>query len=210
MKFGIIGSGKIGSTLAKLLIDIGEDVAIANSRGPESMTDLVSELGDSAQAMSVEDAMAFGDWVILAVPLKAVPDLPTEPVKGKLVIDVCNYYPDRDGEIDLGSKTSSEWVAKHFADSQIVKAYNTIHFQQLAEQGDKNKPIPERRAIFVAGDDAIARQNIMGLTMDLGFGPVGCGELENSVEFQPGAPVYNVDMTQAEGEAKMREKLGLV
>ena len=210
MKFGIIGSGKIGSTIAKLLIEIGEDVAIANSRGPESMTELVSELGDSAQAMRVEDAMAFGDWVMLAVPLKAIPELPTEPIKNKVVVDMCNYYPDRDGEIDFGGQSSSEWVQQHFADSQIVKAYNAIHFQQLAEQSDTSIPVPERRAIFVAGDDAIARQNIMGLTMDLGFGPVGCGELANSVEFQPGEKVYNLDMTQAEGEAIIRDKLGLV
>ena len=210
MKFGIIGAGMIGGTLAKLLVGIGEEVAVANSRGPQTLDTLVNELGPNAHAATIEDAMAFGDWVILAVPLKAIPDLPTEPAKNKVVIDATNYYPDRDGEIDFGGKSSSEWVAEHFSDSQLVKAYNTIYFKHLAEQGDKEKPIPERRAIFVAADDAIARQNVMGLTMDLGFGPVGIGELENSKHIQPGEPVYNVDMTQAEGEKKMRDLLGLV
>jgi len=204
MKIGIIGAGNIGATAAKLFTKAGHEVAISNSRGPESLRDVVAELGDRAQASTVEDAAKFGDVVLLSIPLGKYKSLPPAPFYGKVVIDSNNYYPDRDGHfaaLDSGETTSSELLAEHLPGARIVKGFNTIWSEHLKAQGDTSLPLEDRRAIFIAGDDSEAKEIVAKLIEDIGFAAVDMGFLhEGGVRQQPGAAVYNRNVTVREAK----------
>jgi len=202
MKIGIIGAGHIGSATARLFIDAGHDVAISNSRGPETLRNLIAELGPNARAATPEDAARFGEIVLLAIPLKDYTTLPAEELRGKIVIDAMNYYPNRDGNIaalDSGETTSSAMVAAHLAGARVVKAFNTIWFEHLKTKGNKNAPADQRRAIFISGDDADAKAVVSHLIEEIGFGAVDMGSLAASHRQQPDSAVYNRDITVAVG-----------
>jgi predicted dinucleotide-binding enzyme len=201
MKIGIIGAGHIGGTTARLFVDAGHEVAISNSRGPETLSDLVATLGPNARAATAADAARFGDVVLVAIPLKDYTTLPVDELRGKIVIDAMNYYPNRDGhypQIDSGALASSEMVAAHLPGARVVKAFNTIWFEHLKTQGKKDSSIDERRVIFVSGDDAEAKRVVSKLIEEIGFGPDDLGSLHGSRDQQPDTPVYNKDMTVAE------------
>lgn len=207
MKIGIIGSGRIGGTLTKLLSRTGHEVAVANSRGPESLGELVSEAGEGARAAEVGEAAGFGEIVVVAVPLHAYRQLPAEPLEGRIVVDANNYYPARDGEIgelDSGAATSSELLAGHLPGAHVVKAFNTMYFETLASEGRPGAPREERLALFIAGDDDEAKRRVAALIDELGFAAVDTGSLaEGGRRQQPDTPVYNVPMTAAEAEAAL-------
>ena len=131
---GLIGSGHIGSTVARLAVDAGHDVVLSNSRGPETLQDLVDELGPHARAATAEEAAAAGDLVVVTIPLKNVDRVPAEPLRGKIVIDTSNYYPQRDGQIaalDDQSTTTSELVQSQLPGSRVVKGFNNINYLHL-------------------------------------------------------------------------------
>jgi hypothetical protein len=203
MKIGIIGAGYIGSTAAKLFVRAGHEVAISNSRGAETLADVAAETG--ATAMNTEDAASFGEVVLVAIPLGKYQTLPAEEFAGKIVIDANNYYPERDGnikELDENSMTSSELVAVHLKDSRIVKAFNTIYYEHLAKQGDTNLPLEDRRAIFVASDDAEAKKKVSALIEEIGFAPFDTGNLrDGGLTQEPGTAVYNNELTANDAHA---------
>jgi 8-hydroxy-5-deazaflavin:NADPH oxidoreductase len=204
MNIGIIGAGHIGGTTAKLFVEAGHSVAISNSRGPETLRDLVAELGPNARAVTPEEAARFGEVVLLAIPLKDYVTLPADELRGKVVIDAMNYYPNRDGRyesLDSGRSTSSELVASHLAGARVVKAFNTIWFEHLKTKGNKNAPVDNRRVIFVSGDDAEAKGVVSRLIEEIGFGPYDLGRLRDSAEQQPDGDVYNKDITVAAARA---------
>src|SRR5436190_230751 len=129
MKIGIIGAGHIGSTLARHFAAAGHDVAISNSRGPETLRDLAAQLRDGVRAMTSEDAARYGELVVVSIPFKNYKDLPAAPLAGKIVIDTNNYYPSRDGqfeELDNDTTTSSELLARHLPGASVVKAFNSM------------------------------------------------------------------------------------
>jgi predicted dinucleotide-binding enzyme len=201
MKIGIIGAGNIGGTAARLFVDAGHEVAIANSRGPETLRDLVADLGPKARAVTPAEAARFGEVVLVAVPLKDYTSLPVDELRGRIVIDAMNYYPGRDGQyaqLDSGERASSELVAAQLPGARVVKAFNTIWFEHLKTQGRKNAPLEQRRVIFVFGDDAEAKRIVSGLIEEIGFGAYDMGTLKESQHQQPDTPVYNKDMTVAE------------
>jgi predicted dinucleotide-binding enzyme len=204
MKIGVIGAGNIGATAAELFIKAGHQVAISNSRGPESLRDLVGKLGAGARAVTVEEAAEFGEVILVSIPLGKYKSLPPAPLYGKIVIDSNNYYPERDGviaELDSGETTSSELLEAHLRGARVVKGFNTIWFEHLKTQGDVRKPLEDRRAIFIAGDDSEAKEVVAKLIEEIGFAAVDMGFLgEGGARQQPGAPVYNRDVTA--GEAK--------
>ena len=156
---GLIGAGHIGSQVARAAIASGYDVVISNSRGPETLTALVSELGPQARAGTTEEAAAVGDLVVVAIPLKAIGDVPVEPLAGTVVIDTNNYHPGRDGQIaalDNGSSTSSELLQERLRGSHVVKAFNHIYARQITTDG--TPPCTRnRRALVIAGDDLVAK-----------------------------------------------------
>ncbi len=202
MNIGIIGAGNIGANAARLFVKAGHLVTISNSRGGDSLNDLVEELGDNAQSSSVEAAIEFGDIVFISIPLGKYQQLPTNGFDGKIVIDSNNYYPDRDGRIadlDNGSTTSSELLAAHLPGARVVKGFNTIWFEHLRTQGNIDLPLSERRAIFIAGDDTEAKEIVAGLIEDIGFAAVDTGFLsEGGRSQQPDSLIYNKELTAQE------------
>jgi len=202
MNIGIIGAGNIGANAARLFVKAGHLVTISNSRGVDSLNDLVEELGDNAQSLSVEAAIEFGDIVFISIPLGKYQQLPTNGFDGKIVIDSNNYYPDRDGrivELDNGSTTSSELLAAHLPGARVVKGFNTIWFQHLRTQGNIDLPTSERRAIFIAGDDTEAKEIVAELIEEIGFAAVDTGFLsEGGRSQQPDSLIYNKELTAQE------------
>ncbi len=207
MKLGIIGAGNIGATLAGLFAKAGHEVALSNSRGPETLQDLVSDLNKNAkgevQAVTAEDAAAFGDIVIEAIPFGHYEDLPKDELASKTLISASNYYPRRDGEMDFGGHTQTGLVAAYLSDTTVVKAFNTIYWEHLRDQGDTSKPTNERRVIFLAGDNEAAKREVANLTEEIGFGPFDTGALSGSGVQEPGADIYNNDMTVAEARERL-------
>ena len=208
MRIGIVGAGNIGATAARLFVRAGHEVAIRNSRGPETLRELAAGLGDRARAVTIEEAAAFGDVVLIAIPFGRYKDLPAEAFYGKVVIDAGNYYPSRDGhiaELDGGEKTSSELVSEHLKGARLVKAFNTIYFVHLSEQGDTGLPLEERRASFVAGDDSQAKEVVAELVEEIGFAAVDTGFLrDGGRRQQPDSPVYNKTLTAKEADAVLQ------
>ncbi len=206
MKIGIIGAGMIGGTLAQMFAPLGHDVAVSNSRGPDSLKGMVAEIGPRAQAMTVNDAAEWADIVVLAVPWRTPEALPpASAVAGKIVIDAMNPYRAWGGTYDLGNSSSSEETRTRLPGARLVKAFNTIYFRHLATEGNTSLPEDERRAIFVAGDDAEAKSVVAGLIRDLGFAAVDAGTLRDGVKLQPGSTVYNQQLTGAEAPRRLAE-----
>lgn len=204
MKIGIVGAGMVGGTLARLLVALGHDVAISNRRGPRSLQALVADLGPNAQAMTVEEAARWGDLVVLAVPWRSPEALPSpESVDGKVVVDAMNPYRAWGGTYDLGDSSSSEETKKRLPGARLVKAFNTIYFRHLATEGRPDLPEDDRRAIFVAGDDADAKAIVAALIRELGFAAVDAGTLRDGVRLQPGSPVYNQQLTGREARTRL-------
>jgi len=207
MKIGIIGAGNIGANAAKLFVKAGHEIAIANSRGAETLKDLVAELGENAQAVSIEEAAKFSEIVFISIPFGKYQTLPPNAFDSKIVVDSNNYYPDRDGsfaELDENKTTSSEMLAEHLRDARIVKGFNTIWFEHLKTKGDTNLPIEERRAVFVAGDDAEAKKVVSDLIEEIGFAPVDTGNLrDGGLTQEPGTAVYNRELTASDAQAML-------
>ncbi|MGQ7296551.1 NADPH-dependent F420 reductase [Quadrisphaera sp. KR29] len=189
---GIIGAGNIGSTVAKLALDAGYRVVIANSRGPETLADLVGQLGEGARAATAAEAAQAGDLVVVTVPLKAYRELPAEQLAGKTVIDTNNYYPDRDGriaELDDHSTTTSELVARHLSGAHVVKGFNNIFFIALAALG-RPAGDAQRTALPVFGDDDDAKAAATRFLDAIGYDVVDAGPLSRSWRAENGRPVY--------------------
>lgn len=202
MRIGIIGSGNIGGTAARLFAKEGHEVAISNSRGPESLNPLVSSIGGKVRAATVEEAIAFGDLVLLALPWRDRQKLPpAERFAGKIVIDATNPYTAEGGLFDLGASSSSEEIARQLPGARVVKAFNTIYYRHLASRGRTDLEISERHPIFVAGDDREAKAVASGLIAEIGFAPVDTGSLaQGGRRQQPGSEIYNEPMTAAQAQ----------
>lgn len=205
MKIGIIGAGNIGGNAAKLFAKAGHDIAIANSRSPETLSDLVNEIGENAKAVTVEEAISFGEIVMVSIPLGRIDELPTSGFDEKIVIDSNNYYPERDGQIevlDSDEKTSSELLAEHLKGAKIVKAFNTIWFEHLRTLGNKDLPLENRRVIFVAGDEKDAKKLVSDLIEEIGFAAYDTGSLREGGRNQsPNTAIYNQNITLSEAPA---------
>jgi 8-hydroxy-5-deazaflavin:NADPH oxidoreductase len=189
---GFIGSGRIGSTVARLAVTAGYRVLMSNSRGPQTLQDLAGELGPLAQAVTGEQAASEGDLVVVTIPLRAYQDVPAAPLAGKLVFDTCNYYPQRDGqiaELDNGSLTSSELIQRHLAATHLVKAFNNIFFQHLLSLA-RPSGAADRSFLPIAGNDTGAKQAADAFLDAIGYGSVDAGSLAESWRQEPGTPVY--------------------
>ncbi|WP_432492547.1 NADPH-dependent F420 reductase [Kineococcus gypseus] len=196
---GIIGSGSIGTAVARLAIAAGMEVVLSNSRGPQTLAATVAGLGEAARAATPQEAAEAGGQVVLAVPLTALRSLPVEALRGKVVLETVNYYATRDGhvdELDAGLTTTSEFVQAHLPGARTVKVFNNIaasHITALARPAGAG----DRSALPIAGDDAAARARAAGLIDRLGFDTVDVGPLSQSWRFEPEtaayAPAYAAD-----------------
>ena len=195
-----IGAGKIGTNVATAAVQAGHDVVLSNSRGPETLADLVAELGDHARAATTEEAAAAGDLVLIAIPLITVLDLPAHLFDGKIVLDANNYYPERDGrigELDRNEATTSELVQRHLAGSRVVKVFNHIWAKHIPTDGTP-AGTPERRALAIAGDDADAKSVVTRFLDTLGYDTVDLGPLSESWRVERDTPAYGARLTAAE------------
>lgn len=206
MKIGIIGAGMIGGTAMRLFAQAGHEVAISNSRDPESLAGLVHGPGPRVRARTVEETARFGDLVLAAIPFGRYTTLPAAHLANKIVIDAMNFYPQRDGKIDFGGLTSSELVAQHLRGARVVKAFNTMYFQTLGKGGTPSATESERLALFVAGDDAEAKAVVSQLIREVGFAAVDTGTLrEGGRRQQPGSTLYNQPLTAAQARQRLGE-----
>jgi predicted dinucleotide-binding enzyme len=197
---GLIGAGHIGSQVARLAVRNNYNVVISNSRGPETLSALVAELGPRARAATPADAAKAGDIVVVTVPLKNYRAVPVEPLAGKVVIDTNNYYPERDGhiaELDNESTTTSELLQAHLPTSKVVKGLNHIYAAALTTDGQR-AGTKNRRALVIAGDDLGAKATVTRLLDDFGFDTVDAGPLREGWRIQRDTPGYGPRRTAEE------------
>ncbi|QDE33899.1 NADP oxidoreductase [Microbacterium foliorum] len=202
---GIIGAGHIGSQVARVAVANGYDVVIANSRGPETLADLVAELGDRASAATAADAASAGDVVVVTVPLGKIDQLPVEQLAGKIVLDTNNYYFERDGHIDAldrGETTTSELLQEQLPTSRIAKAFNHIFAADITTDGSP-AGTPDRRALATAGDDAEAVAFVTRFYDEAGFDTVDVGPLSESWRVERDRPAYVVRQNADELKANL-------
>ncbi|WP_311244844.1 NAD(P)-binding domain-containing protein [Microbacterium sp. WCS2018Hpa-23] len=202
---GIIGAGHIGSQVARVAVANGYDVVIANSRGPETLADLVSELGPQAKAATAAEAAEAGDAVVVTVPLGKIDALPVEQLAGKIVLDTNNYYFERDGHIealDKGETTTSELLQKQLPTSRIAKAFNHIFAADITTDGTPSGT-EGRRALATAGDDAEAVAFVTRFYDEAGFDTVNVGPLSESWRVERDRPAYVVKQNADELEANL-------
>jgi 8-hydroxy-5-deazaflavin:NADPH oxidoreductase len=197
---GLIGAGHIGSQLARLGVAHGYNVVVSNSRIPETLSAMVKELGPQARAATSTQAAEAGDIVVVTVPLKNYRQVPVKPLAGKIVIDTNNYYPQRDGhipELDNESTTTSELLQAHLPTSKVVKAFNHIFAGALTTDGQPAGS-KNRRALAIAGDDAMAKKTVTQLLDEFGFDAVDAGPLKEGWRIQRDTPGYGPRRTAEE------------
>ncbi len=189
---GIIGSGMIGGTVARLSVAAGHQVVVSNSRGPETLAELVAELGPLATAGTAEQAAEAGDLVVVSIPVKAFTEIPAKPLAGKALLDTGNYYPQRDGhieELDTGALTSSGLLQRDLPETHVVKVFNNIFFKHLQSLA-RPSGAPDRTALPIAGDDAAAKAETIAYLDSIGYDAVDVGPVAESWRFEPGTPAY--------------------
>jgi predicted dinucleotide-binding enzyme len=197
---GIIGAGHIGSQIARLAVANDYNVVISNSRGPETLSALIAELGPKARAATAVEAAEAGDIVVVSVPLKNYRKVPVEPLASKIVIDTDNYYPERDGhiaELDNESTTTSELLQAHLPTSKVVKAFNHIYAADLTTHGQP-AGAKNRRALVIAGDDKDAKASVTHLLDQFGFDTADAGPLREGWRIQRDTPGYGPRRTAEE------------
>ena len=197
---GLIGAGHIGSQIARLAVASNYHVVLSNSRGPETLSALVAELGPKARAATAVDAAKAGDIVVVTVPLKNYRSVPVDPLRGKIVIDTNNYYPQRDGripELDNESTTTAELLQTHLPTSKVVKAFNHIYAAALTTDGQP-AGTKNRRALVIAGNDHEAKATVTGLLDQFGFDTVDAGPLKEGWRIQRDTPGYGPRRTAEE------------
>jgi 8-hydroxy-5-deazaflavin:NADPH oxidoreductase len=206
-RIGVIGSGHIGGTIGTLWVKAGHPVMFS-SRHPEELKELVVSLGPSAQAGTVEQAIAFGDVLFIAVPYKALPQVGQDyaaALKGKIMLDACNCVPARDGN-ELFDEVEKNGIGvtsqKYLPGTRLVRAFNTLNYKIFADEANRADP---KLAIPIAGDDPQAVEVAGGLVRDAGFDPVVVGKLADASRFQRGAPGYGQNVSAAE----LKQKLSL-
>jgi 8-hydroxy-5-deazaflavin:NADPH oxidoreductase len=188
--------------VARLAVDAGHDVVLSNSRGPETLAELVAELGPRARAATGAEAAAAGDLVLVTVPLLAYPSLPAAALAGKTVLDTGNYYPQRDGQItghDNGTLTDSGYLAQHLPGARVVKVFNNIFFKHLLNLA-RPAGAADRSYLPIAGDNAGAKADVVAFLDSIGYGAVDDGSLADSWRQQPGTPVYGTPYGEFENE----------
>ena len=208
---GLIGSGHIGGTVAALATAAGYDVVLSNSRGPQTLADLVAELGPHARAATAAEAAEAGDLVVVSIPLRAYRDVPVEPLAGKVVIDTNNYYPQRDGqipELDDESTTVSELLQRHLPDARVVKGFNNIMFRPLRSLA-RPHGAPDRTALPIAGDDPDAKAAVTAFLDAIGYDTVDAGPLAEGWRFQRDTPAYAGLYFGPEGEGRPVDAAGV-
>ncbi|MBX3195874.1 MAG: NAD(P)-binding domain-containing protein [Microbacteriaceae bacterium] len=202
---GIIGAGHIGSQVAQAAIAHGYDVVISNSRGPETLADLVAELGPRARAATASEAARAADVAMVTVPFGRYREVPVEPLAGKIVLDSNNYYFERDGrfpELDNGEATTSGMLQAHLPTSKVVKAFNHIRSDEITSDGTP-AGTPDRRALATSSDHPDAVEWVTRFYDELGFDTVDVSPLSESWRVERDRPAYVVRQNAEELRANL-------
>jgi predicted dinucleotide-binding enzyme len=206
LRIGIVGAGRVGSTLARQFAAAGHEIAIANSRDPRTLEPLAAALGERVHPVEAGDAARFGPVVVLAIPFGRYRELPGADLTGRTVVDATNYFPERDGhlaDLDTDRTTSSELIQAHLPGARLVKAFNTMRWEHLRDYGHEAGAL-ERYGIPVSGDDDRAKWTVLDLIEQIGFHPVDAGDLaRGGRRQQPGGPAYLADLTAGELQARL-------
>lgn len=205
MRIGIIGAGRIGQALARRWIPAGHDIMLSNSRGPDTIRDIADAL--RCRAGFAEEAASFGDVTIVAVPFANIEMLPPIIVGRRVVIDTCNYYPDRDGvspSIEDGSETTSGRLQAILPEAAVVKAFNSIRADLLAA-GGASLSNGKIHALPIASDHNDAADLVAGLVKDAGLDPVNVGPLAESWRFERARPAYCRPLDAVELRARLMQ-----
>jgi 8-hydroxy-5-deazaflavin:NADPH oxidoreductase len=202
---GIIGSGHVGSSLARAALAHGYSVVLSNSQGPDSLAGLVADLGSGATAATPEQAALAGDFAVVAIPVTTIDQVPIEPLAGKVVLATINYFPQRDGhiaDIDEGRTTVPGLLQRHLPASKVVRAFSMVDAADMS--GDGHPPgDPKRRALALAGDDQQAKQIVVRLYDEFGFDAVDLGGLDESWRVDPGQKAFVTRQNVAELRANV-------
>jgi 8-hydroxy-5-deazaflavin:NADPH oxidoreductase len=201
----IIGSGHVGSNLAKAAIAHGYDVVLSNSQGPDSLADLIKDLGPQARAATPAEAAAEGDFAIVAIPITTIDQVPVEPLAGKVVNATINYFAQRDGHIpaiDNGTTTVPGLLQAHLPTSRVVRAFSMINAGEMSGDGHPEGD-PKRRALALAGDDPAAKHLVANLYNEFGFDALDIGGLGESWRLDAGQPAFVVAQNLAELRANV-------
>ncbi len=206
MKISIIGAGNIGGNLARLLVKAGHEVALANSRGPDSLKALADELGSKLHPVTLEQAFTFSNLIILSIHWRSIDSLPEFKAKGKIIVDTTNPYKEDGSFYDLADDISSSKVIRHFPGGSVVKAFNTIWFKHLPGSGNTRLPLDARRVIPLAGDDKDAKAKVSKLIEEIGFGSLDTGNLKEGSKVQGIQGVlYNKELTLKEAASILKD-----
>lgn len=195
---GIIGAGNIGSQLARKAVEVGHDVVISNSRGPETLEALIAELGPRARAATTLEAAEAADVAIVTIPLHAYRSVPVDALVGKIVLDTNNYYPQRDGsipELDDESTTTSELLQAHLPESRVVKAFNHIAAADITADG-RPAGSADRRALVAASDSEEGLAFARELYDQFGFDTAALTPLAEGWRIQRDTPGYGAKATE--------------
>jgi predicted dinucleotide-binding enzyme len=204
---GFIGAGRIGTSVATAAITAGYDVLMSNSRGPETLADLIAQLGPHATAATGSDAASAADFVVVTIPLKSALTVPVEPLSGKVVIDTNNYYFERDGhiaEIDNGEITVSGLLQRHLGGSMVAKGFNHIQSDHILSDA-KPHGTPGRRALATASDFPEAIELVTRFFDEIGFDTVNVGPLSESWRIDRDMPGYGPHFDAQQLTAKLAE-----
>lgn len=197
---GILGSGQVGSNLARAAITHGYRVVLSNSQRPDTLAGLVRDLGPDARAATPAEAAAAADFAIVAVPIRAISQIPVAPLAGKIVIATINYFPQSLGhvaEIDDGTTTAPGLLQAHLPASRVVRAFSMINAAEMSGDGHPQGD-PRRRALALAGDDPAAKRLVAGLYEEFGFDAVDIGGLDESWRLDAGQPAFVTRQNVAE------------
>jgi len=189
---GIIGSGRVGQSIAKAAIANGYDVVLSNTQGPESLVDVVNKLGPHATAATPAEAAGSCDFAVVAIPITTIDQVPVDPLAGKVVISTINYFPDRLGdipEIDNGTTTAPGLLQAHLPKSHVVRAFSMIAAADMSEDGHPEGD-PKRRALTLSGDDPAAKKLVTGLYNQFGFDALDIGGLNESWRVDAGQKAF--------------------
>jgi predicted dinucleotide-binding enzyme len=200
LRLGVVGAGKLGTTIARAAIAAGYDVAISGSGPADDIALTVDVLAPGARAVTTEEAVRNADIIALAVPTHRFRELPRDLFAGKILIDAMNYWEPVDGvdeELVAAADGSSMVVRERFPSARVVKSLNQLGYHEL-DENRRPQGAPDRIAVGVAGDDRAAVRAVMGLIDRLGFDAVDAGRLENGPALEPDGSPFAVTYTAAE------------
>ena len=193
-RLGIVGAGRVGTTIARAAIAVGYDVAISGSGTADRIALIVEVLAPGARPVSTDEVVSHADLIVLAVPMHRFRELPRDLFAGKILIDAMNYWEEIDGvdqELATAPAGTSVVVQQRFPSARVVKSLNHITYYKF-DDGRRPQGAPGRVAIAAAGDDRAAVAAVMQLIDRLGFDAVDAGPLEAGLALEPNGPVFGV------------------